>query len=62
MKRKMDAFRCHKQKTKVRFLYLEVKLHQERCAWSIYNLKTAQMEELSNSNAKEQLASYWYSF
>ena len=40
IKRKHDAFIGQKQKTKVGFVYFEVKLEQDRCAWSIYNLKT----------------------
>ena len=48
MKRKHNAFIGHKQKSNECLVYLEVKLHQDRCAGCIYNLKAAKMEELNN--------------
>ena len=38
---KHDAFSGYKQKSNGCLVYLEVKLHQDRSALCIYNLKTA---------------------
>ena len=46
MKEKRKAFSGDKQRRKECLVYLEVKLHQDRCDWCIYKLKIYEMVEL----------------
>ena len=60
-KGKLHALSGHKKRSKLCFVYLEVMLHQDRCAWCIYNLKNHQTVELRYSQANKQLPTYrWF--
>ena len=62
MKSKGEAFSCHKQRRKVPLVHSQLKQHQDRCGWSIYELKNHKMLELSYWQANKQLPTYSWSF
>ena len=56
MKSKCDTFSSYKQTSKVCLVFLDVKLHEDRCDWCIYkekwhkNMKTVEINYLEASN------------
>ena len=43
-------------------MYLEVKLHEDRCGWCIYKLKNYKIVELTYSETNKQVPTYRWSF
>ena len=62
MKDKCYGFNGYEQKNNVCLVYLEAKLHQDRCSWCIYKSKKQKMVELRYSETNKELQTYRWSF
>ena len=54
MKGKFDSINGYKQRLKVWLVYLEIKLHQDKCGWGIYKLKCHKNDRNEVFRGKQQ--------